>query len=313
MTDDLDDLDVQITEPPAGSAGATAPVVFMRHDVLQAIEAHAHEDLEHELGGILLGAASSSAEGTLISVDAAVPALHTDASRGSVTFTHDTWEEINRIKDRDYPGKRIVGWYHTHPGFGLFLSEYDLFIHRNFFNLPWQTAFVVDPRANTSGFFVWSGEEIEGPSDYHVFGPGVVSSPGSSPAPVPSSTTPDSPAWRWIVVAALAAILLLQLVDIRRTPAPGPPADVTVAELPPQTGPALQAAETAPKQDAASFTSYTVKRGDSLWRIAKEKYGNGAKWGAIAIANGIEADDIEPEMILRIPNVSPPEDELSGE
>ena len=51
-----------------------------------------------------------------------------------VTFTQDTWEHIYQIKDRDYPDARIVGWYHSHPGFGVFLSDHDTFIHKNFFS-----------------------------------------------------------------------------------------------------------------------------------------------------------------------------------
>jgi proteasome lid subunit RPN8/RPN11 len=49
----------------------------------------------------------------------------------------------------------MVGWYHTHPGFGIFLSGMDLFIHQNFFTQIWHVAYVLDPRARTSGFFCW--------------------------------------------------------------------------------------------------------------------------------------------------------------
>jgi proteasome lid subunit RPN8/RPN11 len=51
-------------------------------------------------------------------------------------------------------GDRIkVGWHHTHPGYGIFLSGYDQFIHNNFFNVPGMFALVVDPRAESLGFF----------------------------------------------------------------------------------------------------------------------------------------------------------------
>jgi hypothetical protein len=40
---------------------------------------------------------------------------------------------------------QIVGWYHSHPGFGVEFSEMDLFIHRNFFPGPGQIAYVTDP------------------------------------------------------------------------------------------------------------------------------------------------------------------------
>src|SRR5262249_49370881 len=73
----------------------------------------------------------------------------------SFTYTHDSWEEITRERDRLYPELDIVGWYHTHPSFGIFLSHHDLFIHQHFFAQPLQVAYVVDPINQTRGFFQW--------------------------------------------------------------------------------------------------------------------------------------------------------------
>src|SRR5439155_15730472 len=37
----------------------------------------------------------------------------------------------------------------------IFLSGMDLFIQDNFFNLPWQVAFVYDPLGKDEGMFIW--------------------------------------------------------------------------------------------------------------------------------------------------------------
>ncbi len=66
-----------------------------------------------------------------------------------------------KIKDRDYPDERIVGWYHSHPGFGVFLSEHDTFIHKNFFSSPQQVAWVYDPHSDEEGCFGWKSGELE--------------------------------------------------------------------------------------------------------------------------------------------------------
>jgi hypothetical protein len=57
--------------------------------------------------------------------------------------------------DGKHKGKRVVGWYHTHPGFGIFLSDRDQFIQNSFFNLPFQIAFVYDPKSREHGVFTW--------------------------------------------------------------------------------------------------------------------------------------------------------------
>jgi hypothetical protein len=51
----------------------------------------------------------------------------------------------------------MVGWYHTHPGWGVFLSGPDSFICRNFFNRPLDLALVIDPCRQDRGFFQWTG------------------------------------------------------------------------------------------------------------------------------------------------------------
>ena len=54
-------------------------------------------------------------------------------------------------------------------------------------------------------------------------------------------------------------------------------------------------------------TSYTVKKGDCLWNIAKKFYGNGAKYTIIAEANKGKIKKpnlIYPGMVLTIPNAS---------
>ena len=64
------------------------------------------------------------------------------------------------MKDESYPNERIVGWYHSHPGFGVFLSEHDTFIHQNFFSSPDQVAWVYDPHTDEEGCFGWIDGEM---------------------------------------------------------------------------------------------------------------------------------------------------------
>lgn len=42
-------------------------------------------------------------------------------------------------------GERLVGWAHSHPGFGAFLSETDLRTQARWFAQPWSVALVFDP------------------------------------------------------------------------------------------------------------------------------------------------------------------------
>ena len=114
-------------------------------------------DTSVELGGILLGkeCVDPATGQPFVWITQSLEAKHYANTQASFTYTHDSWEEITRERDRLHPEYDIVGWYHTHPSFGIFLSHHDLFIHQHFFAQPLQVAYVVDPINQTRGFFQW--------------------------------------------------------------------------------------------------------------------------------------------------------------
>lgn len=112
-------------------------------------------DLTREVGGILVGDVLQDKNGPYIKVEHVIDALHAEESGTELTITHATWNHIHEQMDKTYSGKRILGWYHTHPNFGIFLSEQDQFIQQSFFNLAFQVALVYDPVRKVHGVFSW--------------------------------------------------------------------------------------------------------------------------------------------------------------
>ena len=84
-------------------------------------------------------------QGGFVHVKAAIRGAAARQHGVHVTYTQETWNAIHRELERDYPKLSIVGWYHSHPGFGVEFSEMDLFIQKNFFAGPMQVALVIDP------------------------------------------------------------------------------------------------------------------------------------------------------------------------
>ena len=108
-----------------------------------------------EVGGILVGDVLQDKNGPFIKVDHVIEALHAEEKGTELTITHETWNHIHEQMDKTHSGKRILGWYHTHPNFGIFLSEQDQFIQQSFFNLAFQVALVYDPVRKVHGVFSW--------------------------------------------------------------------------------------------------------------------------------------------------------------
>lgn len=132
------------------------PHVKIDSDVTRRIRQHARAHLSTEVCGVLIGESSDGA----IEIRASIEALNAAQAGTHVTFTQDAWEEIYKVKDQLYPDERIVGWYHSHPGFGIFLSEHDLFIQENFFSSPGQVAWVYDPHSDDEGCFGWVAGKV---------------------------------------------------------------------------------------------------------------------------------------------------------
>ena len=147
--------------------------IFLDLEAADAIERHALSDLDVELGGILLGreGIDPDDQSVFVRIDAYLPATDYRNTQASFTYTHETWGEIHRLKDELYPDLDIVGWFHTHPDFGVFLSGHDRFLHRSFFPEPLQVAYVVDPIRRTRGFFQWREGDLVALSGFRLIAP----------------------------------------------------------------------------------------------------------------------------------------------
>ena len=143
--------------------------VYIKQEVYKALEKYALADVDHERGTIILGDYCEELGKKHVIVSNYIEAKYTDASASTLTFTHETWDYVHKEHDAKFSDKKIVGWQHTHPGYGIFLSNYDLFIQENFFNLPFQIAYVIDPVQNIRGFFQWKDGKIEKLKGFYVY------------------------------------------------------------------------------------------------------------------------------------------------
>jgi proteasome lid subunit RPN8/RPN11 len=146
--------------------------VYVELDAWRAMHEHAAENSKTELGGVLLGQQYVDTVGRpFVVVHRTLRAKHYRTTAASFTFTHDTWAEIMREKEQLDPALKIVGWYHTHPGWGIFLSSADLFICENYFTNPLDVAIVIDPCRRNMGIFYWQKAQMQKAAAFYVFAP----------------------------------------------------------------------------------------------------------------------------------------------
>jgi proteasome lid subunit RPN8/RPN11 len=203
------------------SAKPSQPLFQIDNEVTRCIRQHARSHMKTEVCGVLIGEKRNG----VVEVRASIEALNATQAGTHVTFTQDAWETIYKVKDESYPDERIVGWYHSHPGFGVFLSEHDTFIHRNFFSSPDQVAWVYDPHTDEEGCFGWVDGDIHRISNFSIVdnnGDGVERTPKQmEPVPEAEEERPaidrrqrrrgERPAWLRLGVTALAYLSAMVL------------------------------------------------------------------------------------------------------
>ena len=154
------DQDAHFATAMVGEVGEHELLIFADLDVVRDMEAHALSNTRVELGGVMLGRQSIDDQGRpFVVVTDSLRAEHYEATKGSFKFTHETWSQISRQRAEFRPDLEMVGWYHTHPGWSVFLSGMDLFICNNFFNRPLDVALVIDPCEQDRGWFQWTANK----------------------------------------------------------------------------------------------------------------------------------------------------------
>ncbi len=143
--------------------------IYISQKVYKEIHRFTKDKTTNESGGMLIGTVIEELGKTNIVINGFIEAKHCEGTPTTLTFTHETWEYVHKEMAKKFPEQKIVGWIHTHPDFGIFLSEYDKFIQENFFKEDYQIAYVVDPIQGIEGFYFWIDQRIERCKGFYVF------------------------------------------------------------------------------------------------------------------------------------------------
>jgi proteasome lid subunit RPN8/RPN11 len=122
--------------------------IIIRRTALSCIRAYGDSNPNAQTYGILVGDLYQDASGPYLLIEQIIQA----ESAGGSDFT-DTWEKIQELMNENYPNSRIVGWYRTCPGNGVFLSNNDRTLHDSYFGIPWQAALIYNPQLREVGIF----------------------------------------------------------------------------------------------------------------------------------------------------------------
>lgn len=113
-----------------------------------------------EVMGLMLGGLYRS-DGRVYALVRDVVTTDLEASAVRVRFKRGGFEYLFESLDSCGFEYIIVGWYHSHPGHGCFLSTTDIDTQRTMFAGRYHTALVIDPIAQDVRAFYLDGDEVK--------------------------------------------------------------------------------------------------------------------------------------------------------
>ncbi|MBD2552005.1 Mov34/MPN/PAD-1 family protein [Limnothrix sp. FACHB-708] len=218
-------------------------LIFVDQSAENQLINHLSVDPNNETGGALVGNAyyCSAEQKHYTEIVGSIPAPYTIGNRVHFRFTPECWQEILRTQKEHYPQTTIVGWYHSHPGHGIFLSGTDLNTQRLSFGKIWQIAAVYDPIRREIGYFY--GEQGKRLSPVYL----------SSSISLPNESPPNASP----INEETSEPLVTRRVELPRLPVPKPEVNRNIEE-------------DASNPETANFTQDTNSRQDpenSGWSV----------------------------------------------
>ena len=160
--------------------------IYLRYDLFRALDEYAVKDTSRELAALLVGQVQEGGQGNgnCIVVEDAIEVGVADEREGR--FSPRVWQHARRVARTRYANKVIVGWYHTHPGTGLDLSQEEREVHKSFFPESWQVMYVVDPVSRDRNFYRSQEARLTGVRGFRIFGKETAALRERENAPAPT-------------------------------------------------------------------------------------------------------------------------------
>lgn len=117
--------------------------------------------------GLLVGNRFSWHGTEYVLVDGFVTAEN-DSTAVRVNFSEEAFPELAKMLRRKMKGGMVVGWLHSHPGYGCFLSSTDISTQERFFDEEFHVAMVVDPTKEENGGMLKRAFRVEFGEPYEI-------------------------------------------------------------------------------------------------------------------------------------------------
>jgi len=141
------------------SSGASQLRIYVEDYVFTFVHQFSQASASSERLGILVGKYIESENQPALFISGAIESKHTVQSPRGIEFSQSSNDYHAETLDKYFPGLSIVGWIHSQPGYGTYLSNKNYSYHRESFTEAYQVFFVTDPAQRMDAFYVYNEDK----------------------------------------------------------------------------------------------------------------------------------------------------------
>lgn len=134
--------------------------VFIDDNPFSSMWEHITSDHDNEVGGGLIGRyfIDSRINIRFLIINEIIPCMECTKNKYDIVFVAEFFHRLDIAKEDMGDQNLIIGTYHSHPNYSVFLSETDKNTILTIFNRPHHVTLIGDPVRNDIGCFIWYEE-----------------------------------------------------------------------------------------------------------------------------------------------------------
>lgn len=135
--------------------------IYMEDFVFSFLNQCSKEKKGDEIIAVLMGENYTIDGNNVLFINGAIKGKHTIAENGMIKLSEKSFEIIQEEINTYFPGKEIVGWYYSQPGFSDYINDEYINYHKQTFKKPYEVFFLSDPIENVCSFYRYSENSFQ--------------------------------------------------------------------------------------------------------------------------------------------------------
>ena len=137
--------------------------IYLHYQMFRSLDDFARQNTSSERAALLLG--SRPKDQSWIRIEEMV-----DLEVVGEDYPESAWRSASEKASKLYPGKSVVGWFHSHPNGSLALTDKEAEIHNKYFPKAYQVIYISDPVVGKRIFHFRKNGKLQMSGGFSIYG-----------------------------------------------------------------------------------------------------------------------------------------------